>query len=154
LVSEQGYILTNAHVIMPSNPRVTVTASDITVHLGSVKSEGHDAKVVLKSDALDLALLQIPADHYVSAPIGSPAEVPVGTPLYALGFPGTDITVITGQRSAAASASPDVDAAWMQTTLPLNEGNSGGPVFGPLGTVVGIAVAKRKEAQLLSYVIP
>lgn len=154
LINSSGFILTNAHVVSPPTNAGKPTSSEIIVRLGSLSAQPSVAKLVHIDQDLDLALLKIPPVASRPAVLSTTDNLAVGSRLYALGFPGADLTVVSGQRSAARAVSADVSPRWLQTTLPLNGGNSGGPVYGALGTVVGIATAKKIDSQLQTYVIP
>ncbi|HEY9257143.1 serine protease, partial [Chitinophaga sp.] len=158
VVSPQGHIVTNAHVLTPSAKGVAIVSSAVGVQLGSALAPEVDAKILLKSDTLDIAILKLndpqTLNQAVPLPVSPPNMLAVGSPLIALGFPTTDVSSAVGTKSSLTALSPDVDPAWIQTSIPLNAGNSGGPVFGPMGNVIGIAIAKTKNAQLITYVLP
>ena len=72
-----------------------------------------------------------------------------------LGYPSGAISIIP--ESLITSPNAVVSGKlkpWWQTGLALNAGDSGGPIFGPKGNVIGVAEAMRDSAQLISYVIP
>jgi len=111
-------------------------------------------EVVKRERDLDLVLLalQLPADLKLQiAQIGSSSAMRLDAPLYALGFPGkADLSPATGILSNRSGPK----GRW-QTTLGINRGNSGGPVFDPqTKKVVAIAWAGDDTAQQVTYAIP
>ena len=113
-----------------------------------------------RDPSIDLALLQLDprpeGGEWSTVRVGNSSNFAVGAPLIGLGFGSSgDIAIVPpGQKTAQNTIVDGVMKPWWQTNLSLNPGNSGGPIFGQLGTVVGIAVAKNDAAQLVTYVIP
>jgi hypothetical protein len=160
LVSSEGHILTAAHVLRPIDQSEVVEEA-VTVQLGSSSSEVPKipAQIIKRDSDLDIALLKIPThpdQPLMALPIGDSSAVHVGTLITGLGYPkGGDLSFI--RTSAVISPNTiilGVAKPWWQTDLALNEGDSGGPLFGPLGTVIGIALASRSGATLITYVLP
>jgi S1-C subfamily serine protease len=135
VISRDGTILTNAHVIQG--------AVKITVQFGDNKAV--DAKVIGKDRNTDLALLKIPTDglSLTPLPLGESKNVQVGDPAIAIGNPfGLDRTLTTGvvsalQRQIRAPNGFSIDNV-IQTDAPINPGNSGGPLLDAFGRVIGI----------------
>ncbi|KKA06211.1 hypothetical protein VP02_18850 [Pseudomonas ogarae] len=158
IVSESGLVITNDHVIRPAG-NVTVESEEIYVKTGSLGAGSVRATVVARDKVNDIALLQLPPRDYgeswQSVAIGTAVPTPVGDSLMALGFAGRELAMIpNGMKTAELAEVDGVYRPWWQTNLALNEGNSGGPVFGSNGTVIGISVAYKRSSQLISYVIP
>lgn len=158
IVSESGLVITNDHVIRPPG-NVTVESETIQVKIGRLGARNVQATVVTRDKANDIALLQLAppsnGEHWQSVAIGTAAPTPVGTALTAMGFAGWELAIIpTGMKTAELAEVDGVYKPWWQTNLALNEGNSGGPVFGSNGTVIGISVAYKRSSQLISYIIP
>ncbi|VVM45271.1 hypothetical protein PS684_00222 [Pseudomonas fluorescens] len=158
IVSESGLVITNDHVIRPAGDG-TVESEAIDVKVGTLGAVSVRATVVARDKVNDIALLQLsPRDDgevWQTVAIGPAVATPVGDPLMALGFAGQELAMIPNGMKTAELA--EIDGAykpWWQTNLALNEGNSGGPVFGSSGTVIGISVAYKRSSQLISYVIP
>ncbi len=130
IVSTDGYVLTNAHVVAEANT-VTVKLSD--------KRE-FQAKVVGSDERTDVALLKIDADDLPAVKIGDAEESRVGEWVVALGSPfGFESTVTAGIISAKARRLPDETyVPFIQTDVAINPGNSGGPLFNLAGEVIGI----------------
>src|SRR5262245_29367650 len=131
IISEDGYIITNHHVVGDAD-KITVRLSD---------KEEYDAKVVGSDDKTDIALVKIDVKHTLHAvPLGSSSDLQVGDWVMAIGNPfGLDQTVTAGIVSAKGrviGAGPYDD--FIQTDASINPGNSGGPLLNLKGEVVGI----------------
>jgi serine protease Do len=133
IISSDGYILTNNHVI--------AGADKIMVRLTDDKS--YKAKVVGKDSKLDLALLKIDAEGLRPVKLGDSDKIRVGDWVVAIGNPfGLGQTVTAGIVSAkerVIGAGPYDD--FIQTDAAINPGNSGGPLFDVNGEVIGINAA-------------
>ncbi len=130
-VSEDGYIITNHHVVGDAD-RITVRLSD---------KEEYDAKVVGTDEKTDIAVVKIEPKHPLHpVPLGSSSDLQVGDWVMAIGNPfGLDQTVTAGIVSAKGrviGAGPYDD--FIQTDASINPGNSGGPLLNLKGEVVGI----------------
>lgn len=149
IVSADGYILTNAHVVDD--------ASQVTVKLTDKRE--FKAKVVGSDKASDVALLKIAATNLPTVKIGDPSKSKAGEWVVAIGSPyGFDNTVTAGIVSAKARALPDENyTPFIQTDVPVNPGNSGGPLFNLNGEVIGInsmIYSRTGGFQGLSFAIP
>ncbi|EON10929.1 DegQ family serine endoprotease [Pandoraea sp. SD6-2] len=149
IVSQDGYILTNAHVVDD--------ASQVTVKLTDKRE--YKAKVVGSDKASDVALLKIAATDLPTVKIGDPSKSKAGEWVVAIGSPyGFDNTVTAGIVSAKARALPDENyTPFIQTDVPVNPGNSGGPLFNLNGEVIGInsmIYSRTGGFQGLSFAIP
>ena len=135
IVSKEGYILTNAHVIEE--------ADEITVRLATGKT--YQAEVVGRDSKTDLALIKVKSwfDLPDPAKLGDSDTLRVGDWVIAIGNPfGLDHTVTAGIVSAKGrviGSGPYDD--FIQTDASINPGNSGGPLFNTQGEVVGINTA-------------
>jgi serine protease Do len=130
IISEDGYILTNGHVIG--------NADEITVKL--IDGRELEAKVVGQDRVTDVALLKIEADGLPVVPIADADKSQVGDWVVAIGSPfGFENTVTAGIISAKGRSLPgDTYVPFLQTDVALNPGNSGGPLFNMQGEVIGI----------------
>jgi serine protease Do len=131
IISEDGYIITNNHVVGEAD-KITVRLSD---------KEEYEAKVIGSDDKTDLALIKINAKHPLpTVPLGKSADLQVGDWVMAIGNPfGLEQTVTAGIVSAKGrviGAGPYDD--FIQTDASINPGNSGGPLLNLKGEVVGI----------------
>ncbi|MCC8403592.1 DegQ family serine endoprotease [Paraburkholderia sp. MMS20-SJTN17] len=149
IVSNDGYILTNAHVVDGANV-VTVKLTD--------KRE-FKAKVVGADKQSDVAVLKIDASNLPTVKIGDPRQSKVGQWVVAIGSPyGFDNTVTSGIISAKSRSLPNENyTPFIQTDVPVNPGNSGGPLFNLQGEVIGInsmIYSQTGGFQGLSFAIP
>jgi serine protease Do len=130
IISPDGYILTNAHVID--------SADEVVVKLNDRRE--FKAKVVGADRLTDVALLKIDAGGLPIVKIGDPAKLRVGEWVFAIGSPfGLEQTVTAGIVSAKGRSLPDENyVPFIQTDVAINPGNSGGPLFNMKGEVVGI----------------
>jgi serine protease Do len=149
IVSSDGYILTNAHVVDGANV-VTVKLTD--------KRE-FKAKVVGADKQSDVAVLKIDASSLPTVKIGDPNQSKVGQWVVAIGSPyGFDNTVTSGIISAKSRSLPNENyTPFIQTDVPVNPGNSGGPLFNLQGEVIGInsmIYSQTGGFQGLSFAIP
>jgi serine protease Do len=130
IISEDGYILTNAHVIGE--------ADEITVKL--IDGREFEAEVVGQDQVTDVALLKIDAEGLPIVPLGDADKAQVGDWVVAIGSPfGFENTVTAGIISAKRRSLPgDTYVPFLQTDVALNPGNSGGPLFNMQGEVIGI----------------
>src|SRR2546425_1923300 len=134
IVSEDGYIMTNAHVVEGART-IRVRAN------GAPKqSSMFDGKLIGKDRLLDLALLKIEATGLQALTFGNSTDLKQGELVLAFGSPlGMDNSVSMGIVSAAArQLSEDDPRIFIQTDAPINPGNSGGPLVDVQGRVVGI----------------
>ena len=137
IMREDGYILTNYHVIEGG--------SEVSIMLLSDNST-HDAKLVGYDEEYDIAVLKIEADGLTAARFGDSDDLKVGDTSYAIGNPmgylyGTMTEGIISSLARGITVG-DYDMTLIQTSAALNSGNSGGALVNAAGQVVGIAVAK------------
>lgn len=130
IISEDGYILTNNHVIEG--------ADEIIVRL-SDRSE-LDAKLIGADKSSDIALLKVDESNLPTVKLGDSEELEVGEWVLAIGSPfGFDHTVTKGIVSAKGRSLPNENyVPFIQTDVAINPGNSGGPLFDMDGEVIGI----------------
>jgi putative serine protease PepD len=144
VVSKDGQILTNAHVVSESG----VTASSVTVVFKSSGSQGTEipATIVGSDESTDVALLQIDpsqAPGITPVKLGDSSKVAVGQEVVAIGNPlGLDFSLSSGVVSATDRELQSPNGATItggiQTDAAINPGNSGGPLFDSNGEVIGI----------------
>jgi len=130
VLTEDGYILTCAHVIEDAS-RVVVRFSD---------RKEYEATVVGKDKRSDVAVLKVDAEGLATVDIGDPASLDVGEWVLAIGSPfGFDSSATSGIVSAKGRSLPNESyVPFIQTDVAINPGNSGGPLFDLDGKVVGI----------------
>ena len=130
LISSDGYILTNTHVLSGMN--------SIKVVLNNRRE--YSARLVGSDTQTDIALLKIDAQGLPTVKIGDPKTLRVGEWVAAIGAPfGFDNSVTAGIVSAKGRSLPNENyTPFIQTDVAINPGNSGGPLFNLRGQVVGV----------------
>ena len=130
IVTPDGYILTNAHVVDG--------ATDVTVRLTDRRE--FSAKVIGSDKRTDVAVIKIDAKGLPTVKIGDPSKLRPGEWVVAIGSPfGFDNSVTAGIVSGISRSLPDDNyVPFIQTDVAVNPGNSGGPLFNLAGEVVGI----------------
>jgi serine protease Do len=130
IISNDGDILTNAHVAMDSD--------EVTVKLKDRRE--YKAKIIGVDQRTDVALIKINATDLPVARIGDPSKLEVGEWVAAIGAPfGFENSVTAGIVSAKGRSLPDGNfVPFIQTDVAVNPGNSGGPLFNMNEEVVGI----------------
>lgn len=149
IISRDGYILTNHHVVN--------NASEIVVKLKDRREL--IAKLVGSDESTDVALLKVDAKDLPVVQIGEPDQLQVGEWVLAIGTPfGFEQSVTAGIVSAKGRSLPDGNyVPFIQTDVAINPGNSGGPLFNMQGKVVGInsQIYSRSGGYMgLSFAIP
>ncbi|MEA5570208.1 HhoA/HhoB/HtrA family serine endopeptidase [Calothrix sp. UHCC 0171] len=150
LISADGRILTNAHVVDGAD-KVQVILKD------GRKFQG---KVLGKDELTDVAVVQIQANNLPTVAIGNSDQLQPGEWAIAIGNPlGLDNTVTTGIISATGRSSNLIGAgdkrvSYIQTDAAINPGNSGGPLLNARGEVIGMNTAIIQGAQGLGFAIP
>lgn len=139
IISADGYIVTNNHVVAPARDNATVES--ITVTLSDRKE--YAAELVGRDTTSDLALLKIKANNLPFVRFGDSTKVRVGDWVVAIGNPfGLGGTVTAGIVSALhRNLNAGVYDRYIQTDASINSGNSGGPMFDLNGNVIGINTA-------------
>jgi serine protease Do len=150
VVSNDGYILTNNHVVRG--------ADEVKVKLLGGRTE--KAKVVGSDEKTDVAVLKIKGNGLVPAPLGDSDALEVGEWVLAMGNPfGLEHTVTAGIISAKGRANVGIAdyEDFIQTDAAINPGNSGGPLVDLEGRVIGIntAIASRTGGSMgVGFAIP
>ncbi len=149
IISKDGYILTNHHVI--------ADADEVIVRMSNRKE--FIAKIIGSDEASDVAVLKVEADDLPVLEFGDSDKLKVGEWVLAIGSPfGFDHSVTAGIVSAKGRSLPsDNYVPFIQTDVAINPGNSGGPLFNMDGEVVGInsQIYSRTGGFMgLSFAIP
>lgn len=156
MVSDDGYIITNHHVIGARPERILVT-----LHNGKT-TEG---KTVWSSSALDLAVVKIDGKGFSSSKLGDAKSLRVGESVVAIGNPLSmqfERTVTAGIVSALGRSinieNEKGESFYMedliQTDASINPGNSGGPLLNSSGEVIGINTIKVSTAEGMGFAVP
>ncbi|MBE0454057.1 MAG: trypsin-like peptidase domain-containing protein [Roseovarius sp.] len=136
-VSEEGFLLTNAHVVRGCR---------------NILVNGEKATLFEKSDDFDLALLQTHGTPPSIVARFAISSARLNSDVTAIGYPyagllgGVNVT----RGSVSSLRGVNNDATTMQITAPIQSGNSGGPLLGPDGSVVGVVVAKLDAVKVAS----
>ena len=149
IVSNDGYILTNEHVVKD--------ADEVVVKL--IDKRTFTAKVVGTDPRTDVAVIKITASNLPAVKLGDPTKLRVGEAVAAIGSPfGFENSVTAGIVSAKGRMLPsDSYVSYIQTDVPINPGNSGGPLFNMKGEVVGMnsqIYSRSGGYQGVSFAIP
>jgi serine protease Do len=155
LISKNGYILTNRHVVSDDGAEYTVLLVD-----GSQKP----AKVVYKDQHNDIAIVKIEGQNFKTAVLGNSDSLKLGQTVVAIGnalgeynnsvsigiISGLNRTISAGQSGRQSEILKNI----IQTDAAINPGNSGGPLFGLNGEVIGVNVATVQGSNNISFSIP
>jgi serine protease Do len=149
IISADGYILTNAHVVD--------SADDVLVKLTDKREL--KAQVIGADKRTDVALIKIDASGLPTVRLGDPAKLRVGEWVAAIGSPfGFENSVTAGIVSAKGRSLPQENfVPFIQTDVAINPGNSGGPLFNMKGEVVGInsqIYSRSGGYQGIAFAIP
>lgn len=154
LVSPDGYIVTNYHVLQGSGADYSVVTEDGKTHRG---------KVLFEDPSQDLAILKIDGTGYPYLPFGDSSSLQIGQSVIAIGnalgqFRNTvSLGIVSGlARSIRASGSDGqverLDKL-IQTDAAINLGNSGGPLIDLSGRVIGVNIAMADGAENIGFAI-
>jgi len=140
-ISNDGYLLTSAHVIK--------SASQIIVFVDSIK---YTASVV-KADYLnDIAILKVKGEFF-ALPLGNSSEVTLGKPVFTVGFPNIELQGTSPKLTDGVISSLNGfkdDPRVFQISIPLQTGNSGGPLILKSGEVIGIITSSLSDLAMLT----
>lgn len=162
IISKDGYILTNNHVVSSSDSSYyyqVSEATDITVSLYN-SDEKYKATIIGTDEQTDLAIIKIEADNLTPAELGDSDSVKVGEFVLAVGSPlGLDTSVTSGIISALnrdVTSEEGTTYNVMQTDCAINSGNSGGALVNSQGQVIGINTLKLSGTGIegVGFAIP
>ena len=139
-ITEDGYLVTSDHVARG--------ASRIRIQ---IRSQMFDAKLVRSSTAFDLALLKV-SGKFTPLPLDFDRSVTLGDPVFTIGFPNTQLQgsepKYTDGKVSSLSGAQD-DPSQYQVSVPIQPGNSGGPLVAENGAVVGVLRSKLNDIASL-----
>ena len=149
IITDDGYIVTNAHVIYDESEYNAGKAIEVSV-LFSDETE-HDAKIIAYDIETDIAVLKVNEKNLTPATLGNSDELRVGELVIAVGNPlGFDLfgSVTSGIVSALNRqiSINEKSMTLIQTDAAINNGNSGGPLLNSCGQVIGINSAKMSSS--------
>lgn len=156
IVSEDGYIITNYHVIGARPGRIEITLSD---------GETTEGTTVWSDTSLDLAVVKIKGDGYVYSPMGNAEALQIGERVTAIGNPlsmrferSVTAGIVSALRRSIEMETESGEIYYMedliQTDASINPGNSGGPLLNSSGEVVGINTVKVSNAEGMGFAVP
>jgi len=155
IVSADGYIVTNKHVVYDEEAEYTVLMNDETKH---------EAKVLARDPITDLAILKIEGKNLPTVELGDSSNLKVGQTVIAIGnalgeFRNTVSTgVISGLSRSVTAGGVGIGSEHLigviQTDASINPGNSGGPLLNLAGQVIGINTAMAQGAENIGFAIP
>ncbi|MEK7566992.1 MAG: trypsin-like peptidase domain-containing protein [Patescibacteria group bacterium] len=154
-VSEDGYLVTNRHVVEDNAAEYTVLMND---------GRKMKAKVLARDPVQDVAVLKVDGGSFSFVPLGDSDKLRVGQTVVAIGnalgeFQNTvSVGVIAGLSrtivASGASSGPEVLQEVIQTDAAINPGNSGGPLLDLAGRAIGINTAVATDAQSIGFALP
>ena len=156
IITEDGYLLTNAHVI--TNSQSGKLADAIKVRL--TNGEEYEAKIIGNDSDSDIALLKIEGEKFSAATVGNSDSIKVGEQVIAVGNPLGELggTVTSGIVSATNReiTVENNKMTLIQIDAAINPGNSGGGLFNTKGELIGIVNAKTTDVTVegLGFAIP
>ena len=164
IISEDGYILTNNHVVNSTSSNQSAfysigEATNLTVKLYNDETE-YPAKIIGSDELTDLAVIKIDKDNLTAATLGDSDSIQVGEWCMAAGNPlGMISSVTTGSISALNRTIQDENGktfTLIQTDAAINSGNSGGALVNSKGEVIGINTIKASGTGIegLGFAIP
>ena len=155
IVSADGYIITNSHVVNGGDSSITVDLYNGNEYKGDV---------LWSDEALDLAIVKIDAKGLVAAELGDSDKVEIGDYAVAIGNPlGLEFErsvsqgIISGLNRTITTTdgtSTNTMDDLIQTDAAINSGNSGGPLLDSTGCVIGINTAKASSGEGMGFAIP
>lgn len=162
IISEDGYILTNNHVVSASSSSSYYEISDaVSIKVSLYNDDtSYEAKIIGKDDQTDLAVIKIEKEGLTKAELGNSDSVRVGEFAMAVGCPlGLNTTVTSGIISAVNRTITTTDNETyvvMQTDAAINSGNSGGALVNSKGEVIGINTLKLSGTGVegIGFAIP
>lgn len=150
IISADGFIVTNKHVIADASAEYSVILSD---------GRRFDAKIIASDPLMDLAFLKINAQDLPVVWLGDSDKLSIGQTVIAIGYSLSEYQnsvtkgIISGTKRRINAQGETIDQA-IQTDAAINPGNSGGPLINLRGEVIGINTAINLEGQLIGFAIP
>lgn len=162
IISDDGYILTNNHIINSSDSSIYYEVSEATkvcVYLYNDETP-YEAKIIGTDKQTDLAVIKIEKDNLIAAELGDSSSVKIGEFAMAIGNPlGMESSVTSGIISAVNRTVDSQDGnsyTLIQTDAAINSGNSGGALVNSEGKVIGINTLKLSGTGIegMGFAIP
>ncbi len=154
LISEKGYLITNAHVVMDFDKDKSILAVSDEIY-GAIGENGYKfvAELIYANPDLDLAILKADCEMAVETVVFFKKETIPGEPVYAIGNNrGDGLCIVEGIVSDIHRKVGGVE--YILISAPVTQGSSGGPVFNKEGELIGVVKGSRSDERLMNYVIP
>lgn len=152
IVSEDGLILTNQHVVSTNPTSVTVTLMD---------GNEYEADILYADDNMDLAVIKIEATNLPTVQLGDSDALSVGEVAIAIGNPlgleyerSVTAGIVSALDRSIALSQKQLAENLIQTDAAINHGNSGGPLLNSQGQVIGINTYKLSNGEGMGFAIP
>ncbi len=140
-LSEQGWIITNYHVIKDAD----------SVSIENDLYPKRRAEIVYVNPQWDIALLKVPI-HFKKLPYSFPSKTKLlGDRVFTLGYPREEL--VYGEGYIGSKTGYDGDTASYQISMPVNPGNSGGPLLDEKGNIVGVVSGKHAQAEGAAFAL-
>ncbi|MEM3113377.1 MAG: trypsin-like peptidase domain-containing protein [Candidatus Pacearchaeota archaeon] len=145
IISQDGYVVTNAHVLSRGRYiRILIYEDEKWI----------PGKLIGYNETMDIALIKIPGTSYNFLEFDDSSTIQVGEKAIAIGNPlGLSFSVSEGIISALHRGGPNNIQAYIQVDTPLNRGNSGGPLINKRGKVIGINNFKLQGSENLGFAL-
>lgn len=143
-ISGNGYVATNVHVIKGAD----------SIYVQTSKGEAYKAKLVYEDKTCDLAILKIIDSAFQLPPLPyilRKTAAPLGDEVYTLGYPRDEIVYGKGYISSETGFRGDTNS--YQIAIPVNPGNSGGPLIDSKGQVLGIITGKESPSDDVAFAV-
>ena len=145
IVTEDGFVITNYHVVSSGTSNIQVFMSDSSVY---------SAQLIGYNSPMDVAVLKINGNNFNFLQFTDSKNVNIGEKVIAVGNPyGLSFSVTEGIVSAVNREGPNGLSVYTQTDVPINPGNSGGPLINLNQEIVGINNFKVGEAEGLGFAL-
>ena len=156
VVSEMGFVLTNAHAVLNESDEVyenIVVKTKTAEYRGFVIAAGKPADGI--NDSIDLCLLYVHGLNVKPSPIGDVSKLRNGQKVYLIGNSlGSGTCITSGIISDKERAIEGLSYPYIMTDAAANPGNSGGPLYNAYGEIIGVLVAGIDGAKGMNYAIP
>jgi S1-C subfamily serine protease len=144
-LNNQGYILTSYHAVKSAD----------SIYVRNSLLEPTAAEVVYTDATIDLAILKLKNDSVITTwrvPYGVRSTAPeIGEKVFTLGYPRNDM--VYGEGSLSSLSGYGNDTAMYQISIPVNPGNSGGPLLDEYGQVIGVIRGKESSAEGTGFAV-
>jgi serine protease Do len=156
IVSSDGLIVTNKHVVEDAEAEYTVVMND---------GKEYQAKILAKDPVNDLAIIKIDAQNLAPLPLGDSGALQIGQTVIAIGntlgeYRNTVTRGLVSGINRVVEAAGSLDGGFeviqeaIQTDAAINPGNSGGPLLNLAGEVIGVNTAVSRAGQSVAFAIP